>query len=86
MRTDVSEPRPNGNWLAFSGRTSLLLLACAGLWLFAAIMWASVFSGDPDANHNPIAPLLYTGFAFVVTLSLRDRLRMFWVSRRRRSD
>lgn len=52
------------------------------LWLLTAIMWAGVLSGRPDANTNPIGPLLFTGFAVVVTLSLRERLLMLWASRR----
>ncbi len=56
----------------------------AALWLLAVIMWAGVFSDAPDANPNPIGPLLYTGLAIVVTLSLRERLIRLWASRVRR--
>ncbi len=42
-----------------------------------------VFSSAPDANSNPIRPLIYTGLSIVVTLALRDRVRILWASRRR---
>ena len=79
MRTS----RSKGSTFASSARTSLLVFGGLVLWLFTVIMWGGVFSSAPDANNNPIGPLIYTGLSLVVTLSLRDRLNMLWSSRRR---
>ncbi|HUR23884.1 MAG TPA: hypothetical protein VMZ73_08450 [Acidimicrobiales bacterium] len=82
MAAILRAPRPKGSFVASTARTSLLVFGGLVLWLFTIIMWAGVFSGAPDANNNPIGPLIYTGLSVVVTLSLRDRVRILWTSRR----
>lgn len=81
---DRSRPQPpRRSLIAFDGRTSLLVLGAAVLWLLTVIMWTGVLSNASDTNHNVLGPLMFTGLSVVVTLSLRDRLAMIISSRRK---